>query len=332
MATQTGRPLGPAPRPRPRRAWPHLASPPRPAASAPPPSRPAPAGPCCPARGRHRARDPRPWRLPCPDRRAPRPPPAHLQGAEEEVPEGLHGAERVLQGQLLGVLAQVVGQLQLLPLEGLEHLLQGPRRLDAGLGVVPGGHGAVMGLGAAAPGSGEAPRPGPPGGWTAEPPPGGGGPGPGALLPGDTPGTPATLACRRGANCCCTSGADDTFRSISSSFFRLVLASEWIISRLTLKGTAGQAGSGDSDVQPYWTAGPGPTHGPAPRGATEPWDRPSGVGRGAHRGGCRAVPQRLSPSSPLEVQPLANHRTFLSSRDPGPDGLRCPRSRPLWAL
>lgn len=35
--------------------------------------------------------------------------PAHLQSPEEEVPEGLHGAERVLQGQLLGILTQVVG-------------------------------------------------------------------------------------------------------------------------------------------------------------------------------------------------------------------------------
>lgn len=34
---------------------------------------------------------------------------AHLQSSEEEVPEGLHGAERVLQGQLLDVLTQVVG-------------------------------------------------------------------------------------------------------------------------------------------------------------------------------------------------------------------------------
>lgn len=264
MATQTGRP---------RRAWPHLASRPRPAASAPPPSRPAPAGPCSPVRGRHGVRDPR-LQAPahaCPARtvRAPRPPlrplrPAHLQGADEEVPEGLHGAKRVLQGQLLGILAQVVGQLQLLLLDGLEHLLQGLGRLDAGLGVTawrsrpgdgvwelwPRDRGRPLARGA-------------PGGRTAEPPAAGPllrlAPPPrsglvdpgladarrwvGGCSLGTTHGTPT---CRRWAYCCCTSGVDDTFRSISRSFFRLVLASEWIISRLTLKGTAGQAGSADS--------------------------------------------------------------------------------------
>lgn len=47
--------------------------------------------------------------------------------------------------------------------------------------------------------------------------------------------------------CSCTSGMeDDTFRSISRSFFRLVLDSERMSSRLILKNMPSQAGSGDS--------------------------------------------------------------------------------------
>lgn len=76
------------------------------------------------------------------------------------------------------------------------------------------------------------------------------------------------------------------------------------------------------------TAGPGPTHGQAPRGTAEPWDGPSGVGRGARRGRCWAAVSGL----PREVQQLADHSTLLSSTDPGSDGLGCPRSWPLWAL
>lgn len=59
--------------------------------------------------------------------------PSHLQGTGEEVSEGLHSAERVLQRQLLGVFAQVVSQLQLLLLNGVKHLVQCPRGLNAGL-------------------------------------------------------------------------------------------------------------------------------------------------------------------------------------------------------
>lgn len=51
----------------------------------------------------------------------------------------------------------------------------------------------------------------------------------------------SVLFCRltwsRSAYCFCTSGMEvDTFRSASRSFFRLALASEWMISTLILKG------------------------------------------------------------------------------------------------
>lgn len=68
------------------------------------------------------------------------------------------------------------------------------------------------------------------------------------LLP--TIGHPlASLTWRRSAYCFFTSGIEaDTFRSVSRSFFRLVLASERMISRLILKGTEGQDGQGKSGI------------------------------------------------------------------------------------
>lgn len=168
---------------------------------------------------RHRARDPRPQapahlRLPCPDPEGPlatasAAAAAHLQRAEEEVPEGLHGAERVLQGQLLGVLAQVVGQLQLLLLDGLEHLLQRLGRLDAGLGVTarwsrpgegawalwPQDRGTPLARGAPARASAPALASRTPA-WQT--PGRGGGVGVGCARADTAPwGAPATLACRR---------------------------------------------------------------------------------------------------------------------------------------
>lgn len=53
------------------------------------------------------------------------------------------------------------------------------------------------------------------------------------------------LTWRRSAYCFCTSGMEaDTFRSASRSFFRLALASEWMISTLILKGAEGRDGWG----------------------------------------------------------------------------------------
>lgn len=51
------------------------------------------------------------------------------------------------------------------------------------------------------------------------------------------------LTWRRSAYCFCTSGIEEvTFRSASRSFFRLALASEWMISKLILKGAKRQDG------------------------------------------------------------------------------------------
>lgn len=62
------------------------------------------------------------------------------------------------------------------------------------------------------------------------------------------------LTWRRSAYCFCTSGIEEvTFRSASRSFFRLALASEWMISKLILKGAKRQDGWDPRD--PWASAG-----------------------------------------------------------------------------
>lgn len=64
-------------------------------------------------------------------------------------------------------------------------------------------------------------------------------------------GARAALAWRRWAYCSCTSGMEeDTFCSISRSFFRLVLDSAWMPSRLILKAPEGPLDQLNAAIQP----------------------------------------------------------------------------------
>lgn len=287
-------------------------------------------------RGRRGAGDPGPP-SPAADGQGPREPagplgPAHLQGTGEEVPEGLHGAERVLQGQLLGVLAQVVGQLQPLLLDGLEQPLQGPAGLQAGLWE-PGAAGHCpesprRALPAVLAATGRQPRLGPRAAprrrgdshWHG---PADSGPraGPSSCLSPphahcpvgawqtregqsgvrhceEPPALARPLTCRRPVYCSCTSAQeDDTFRSISRSLFRLLLASERRISRLTLQS---RVGAGDS-------CGRG-VGGPLPCPPARRWPGAGGALGLARRRGVRRCPMWVPGLQSLDWSSFCGNR------------------------
>lgn len=210
----------------------------------------------------------------------------------------------------------------------------------------PGGHGPVMGSGSCGPGTGGGPSPaGPPGAgqqsrllwgpcsgsllphapasWTpAWQTPGGGG----VLLPGDhTRHAHHTRLQALGVLLLHLRGG----RHLPLHLQKLLQVGAGLrVDNLKVDPERHRGPGGIGRQLMPRTAGPGPTHGQAPRGTAEPWDGPSGVGRGARHGRCWAAVSGL----PREVQQLADHSTLLSSTDPGSDGLGCPRSWPLWAL
>ena len=115
--------------------------------------------------------------------------------------------------------------------------------------------------------------------------------------PGKGRARPA-LAWRRWAYCSCTSGMEeDTFCSISRSFFRLVLDSAWMPSRLILKAPEGPLISRKLPCSLARTAGPlgsspsgtvAPDSALAARGTSELQGGQSSVGSNAHLGRCGA--------------------------------------------
>lgn len=118
---------------------------------------------------------------------------------------------------------------------------------------------------------------------------------------------------------------EDTFRSISRSFFRLVLDSEWIMSRLILEATEDQVGSGDSYCPALLDTWALILHTRRLPEACQSF----GMGRPvwgqvpAFHSRCWACSVKDPKDSacprltPFKVQQLRNQRTVLGSMDPG---------------